>query len=193
MKEFFLDSHSEHCSSNKKNSYFSNYCEENPERFLFFVGNNFVIITYYKCNSYYDKYDFKVVLIKNVLTNNKIFETWRVNKSVDLEKDLKNFRIRNQSLRKNIQQVNYIYSDNAGKQYAITTTANYLEFIANQDEIDKNYKDAKEFLIKNEYNWLIKELDNLYWNNRIVIRYEHEVEICRTIEHLTKSINQLIK
>ena len=68
--------------------------ELNPERFLFFLGNQFFLITYHSCLSH-DKYDFKKSLIEQLIGKYKIFERWNVNRGVNTEKDLKDFRIRN--------------------------------------------------------------------------------------------------
>lgn len=193
MKELYLDFHSSICDNMKP--YYHNdksfkWCEMNPDRFLFFVGNKFVLITYNSCLNCGDKYDFKKEIINKVIVDNNIFETYEINRSVNVKENLKDFRIRNKSLLKYIQQVNFIYYDNANKEYAITTKTKYLDALCNQDEIDSNYIKAREFLTKNEYTWLIRCLDKLYIKNRL---YNYnETEVIRSIDHLINSINKLI-
>lgn len=192
MKEYFIDTHSSLCpcsSSNAKG--WELYCSMNPERFLFFAGTKFFIVTYHNCITFGDKYGFKKNIIDNAITQSKVFESWLVNISVDLNKDLVDFRIRNKNLRKYIQQVNYIYKDNAGKKYAITTKTNYLDSICNQEEIRGNYEKTKDFIIKNNYDWMLCKLDELYIHN--IIREANPIEIHKTIDSVIKSINQLTK
>ena len=187
MKEFYLDTHSNLCSS-KKESYFSSYCKLNPQRFLFFLGNDFFLITYYNCMSH-SGYDFKKSLIEEVCQKNKIFRRYEVNISVNVERDLKDFRIRNKELRKYISQVNYLYYDGAGKEYAITTLTNYKKrLFDNNDTILKNYQMAKEYLGQKEYHWLLPQLDELFYAN--CLRFCDEVEIFKAKEHLLKRIKE---
>lgn len=196
MKEFYLDLHSETCSchpdNKEKKTYWSDFCEYNPERFLFFIGNKFALITYHNCISFYDKYDFKKSLIDKAIKNSKVFQKWEVNRGVSVSSELKDFRLKNKELRKYIQQVNYLYRDASGKQYAITTKTDYLDSICNQDIIDENFKTAEEYLKSKEYDWLLTELKDLYRAN-IVVRNYDDLEVFKTTEHLIKSINQLTK
>lgn len=193
MKEFFLDQHSASCPCrNGSPDGWLKFCELNPERFLFFAGNQFFLVTYYACldQRFENKYDFKVDLIKQVIGGYKLMERWEVNRSVNVEGELKRFRIKNQSLRKHIQQVNYIYSDNAHRHFAITTKTDFIECLCDQDIIDENYLLAKKMLEKKEYPWLIDELTILYNMNRV---YVEKAEYFKTIDHLVKSINKQIK
>ena len=197
MKEFYLDLHDETCSchpdnKNKNKHHLSDFCEYNPERFLFFLGNRFGLITYHRCLSRYDHYDFKKFLIEKVITNSKVFEKWEVNRGVSVASELRNFRLKNKELRKYIQQVNYIYSNASGKEYAITTKTDYLDTICNQDELDKNFKKAEAFLKSKEYDWLLPKLKALY-NANTFVRSWDDLEVFKTTEHLIKSINQLTK
>lgn len=190
MKEHFIDNHSELCKQLDSKHGFG-YCELNPERFLFFLGTKFILITYYDCIAYVSegKYGFKEKLIKKVIDDNKIFEYYEVNRSVDLERDLKNFRIRHKALKKYIEQVNFIYRDMVGKKYAITTRIKYLDSICNQDEIKNNYEAAKIFLTENNYDWLLESLDELYYANRLY--HNNSAVNYKTIAGLVKEIKQL--
>jgi len=191
MKEYYIDTHSSlcPCSTGKKQKGFR-YCELNPVRFLFFLGNKFFLITYHPCLDY-DKYDFRKSIIEKICKKYAIFERWDVNKGVNTDKDLKDFRIRNKELRKYIQQVNYLYYDATGKEYAITTLTNYIETICNQEIIKENFNKAKEFLQKKEYYLLIGELEKLYEVN--ILYHVSEAEYFKTTKHLIKSINKLTK
>lgn len=193
MKHFYLDEHRWFCDTKINNgSIRKSYCELNPEHFLFFVGNEFILITYHKCMEGGDGYNFKKELIEQVIEKFKIFPRYEVNRGVDVEKNLKNFRLRNIPLRKFIKQVNFIYSDATGKEYAITTLIEYLDSICNEDAIRKNYKEATEYLSNYKYDSLLDELYSLYSANSFG-NINDAAECHKTTEHIIKSIRQLIK
>lgn len=139
----------------------------------------------------YDEYDFKKRLVKKVIDDSQIFDLYEIERGVDVKSTLQEFRIRNQSLRKQIQQVNYIYSDATGKEYAITTTLDYLDWLCNQDDIDQNYEAAKDMITKNQYDWLLPQLDQLYFSNKVY--NQHETEYCKSIDHIIQEINKYTK
>lgn len=139
----------------------------------------------------YDEYDFKKWLVKKVIDDSQIFDLYEIERGVNVKSTLQEFRIRNQSLRKQIQQVNYIYLDASSKEYAITTTLDYLDWLCNQDDIDQNYTAAKELIIKNQYDWLLPQLDKLYIANKVY--NENETEYCKSIDHIIQEINKYTK
>lgn len=191
MKEHYLDIHSDYCEARSRSGI--KFCDTYPERFLFFVGNRFVLVAYNSCMGRGNEYEFKRSIVEAAIGQNKIFDLYEVNRSVRVGEELRDFRIRNRNLRKYIQQVNYIYSDNSTRLYAITTKAKYLDAICNQGEIDNNYKEARLFLTNSEYEWMLPKLEQLYFYNHLHLYQEDVVEIHRTIEHLTHTINQLTK
>ena len=108
---------------------------------------------------------------------------------IHLDRILKEYRLRNKNLKKYHNEINFIYSDNAGKQYAITNRIPFMDSIINQDEILSNYKICKDYLIKNGIDYLIKELDELYNYNHF---FEFDkIEVFKTIDHLIDNIKKL--
>jgi hypothetical protein len=190
MKENFLDLHSYTCDHKDNDPRYRKECEWNPERFLFFLGDKFFLVTYYSCVAYGDHIGFRRKIIESAKGQKKIFVGEKTWKSIDINKELKDFRIRNKSLRKWIEQVHYIYADNAKKKYCLSTKVNLFDHIINESEIEKNYDEAVEFLENNEYQYLIPELKELHHINTPLWRI-CEVEVSRTIDHLVKSINEL--
>jgi hypothetical protein len=189
MEEYFIDVHSDFCTGRQSKDAYSEYCQHNPERFLFYLKGRFFIIIYYPClNGYGERYAFKAEIISKIIEKNKIFPLWKVETSINLERDLKSFRIKNVPLRKNVKEVNYIYADAADKKYCIATTVNYLDTVCNSEEIDKNYKEAKEYITKKGYDWLLYQLDELYKHNWIGDA-DDNVITC-TIDTIVKIINK---
>jgi hypothetical protein len=137
-----------------------------------------------------DKYQFKKELIELVLKKTKVFERYEVNRGVSVTKELRNFRIRNQALRKTIKQVNFIYSGSNGYEYALTTTSDFLETISNESVIKEAYEEAKLFLEQKEYDFLLEDLRQLYFSNLV---YDNsDTEVSKTIDHIVSIINNSI-
>jgi hypothetical protein len=191
MKEFYLDEHSWSCPCNIEATplQWKKMCELNPERFILFIKNRFVLITYNTCMNGGSHIDYKKELIDQIIKHNKVYDFYEINKSVDIDQNFKDFRIRNIALKKYIEQVNYIYSNSAGRKFGITTDLLYLDAIKGQDELDDNYKQALEFIEKTEYKFLIKELRDLYFANKL--RNNHEAQYIKAVDHLVKEINKL--
>lgn len=200
MVECYIDSHSDYClavderykklNDEHKVLSFNSFeiCNMNPERFLFFIKNRFLIITYHRCiHNGFTHIEFKQDLINKVITKNKIYNKFDIER-VHLDTILKDYRLRNKNLKKYHNEINFIYSDATGKQYAITNTIPFMDSICNQDEILSNYKICKDYLIKNGLDYLMKELDELYNYNH---HYEFDkVEIFKTIDHLIDNIKK---
>lgn len=186
MKEYIINNHAWHCDcstdNNTRNAWI---CSHNPERFLFFLGNQFYLITFYKCLQ--TDYQFKKDLVEKCCKDFKIFPEYKIEKSVDVCRELKNFRLKNQALKTIELQINYLYNNNAGKSFAITTETNFFDNICNQDIIDKNYKEAKDFLNEKGYTFLLDSLDLLYRHNKVYVLDNQE--IYKSIDHLIQSIN----
>lgn len=193
VKEFILDNHSEHCKchpNQTKHTEWDYFCELNPKRFLFFLDNKFFLISYYGCIEYYDHLEFKEMLVKKVIDQYNIYDLYKVNRGVRVSDELAKFRKTTTLNNKIIQQVNYIYSDAAGRQYAITTKIKMLDRIINEDEIKNSYKEAKAYLKQKEYDYLIDELDRLIEHNYLGVC---ESDIVKTIPHLIKLITKKTK
>jgi len=201
MVECYIDSHSSYCLAHDEKYKKLNgthkilsfnpfeMCSINPERFLFFIKNKFVLITYHNCiHNGLTHLEFKQDLINSIIVKNKIYDVYDLER-IHLDRILKEYRLRNKNLKKYHNEINFIYSDNAGKQYAITNRIPFMDSIINQDEILSNYKICKDYLIKNGLEHLIKELDELYNYNHF---FEFDkIEVFKTIEHLIDNIKKL--
>lgn len=191
MKEFFLDKHSSVCEDRiTKQDFCSSFCELNPERFLFFIKNEYYLVTYHRCLNH-PHIDFKEDIIKKIIEISKVYETYKVNRSVRVDDDLKDFIRHNKTLKKYAQEVNYLYSNASGLQYAITTKVNYIEHICSDFERMKTYKEAEDFLTKNDFEWLIPSLVQLHRANNLY-EYDESVRV-RTVDALIKMIKEEIK
>lgn len=196
MTDFYLEEHTFLCERETKEFLSRNEtwmhglsCGNHPRYFLFLIKNKFFLIRYHFCMERGDKYDFFKQIIEDITKNSNVYDKYEIMRSVNYERDFKEFRLRNVPLKKYFIQANYIYSDNAGKEYVIATKVKYMEHLVNQDELYENYKIAEKHLVDNNLLFLKNDLDRLFSYN--ILPKLSEVEQCKTISHLVKEINKI--
>ncbi len=198
MKHVIIDKHDESCHCHKdykgEKSWISNTCNNNPVRFLFFHDNDFHIITYFKCIESYDQYDFKELLLKLFIEKAEKIQAFEIVRGWNVEDSLKEQRLRGLEFDNCLHEVNYLYSDMCGKEYAIATKVKLYDKLEINGIIGDNYQLALEFIRKDEYlkgyKSLYHQLENLRDNNKI---YISDAEIIRSTKHLTKVFKKQIK
>ena len=194
MKEIILDVHSTYCEiqtkqeQNKKNEW-ADYCIRTPKKVLFMAGNQFYFVTYFTCMEQGAKLDFIQDIIKQCLGSTKIFERYAVERT-NVNDDLKEFRIRGKVLKKYIEQINYLYQNADGREYAITTKANYMEAIVNDDLLKENYEIAKKFFEGKNDKYFLEELKDLYLANCLWV---DDIEVIKSVDNLIDKINNNLK
>lgn len=114
---------------------------------------------------------------------------WEVNTGVNVDKELRDWRIRNASLRKFIQQAHYLYYNNSRRAYAITSTIPFIEAITNFELITREYEEAMNYLIAYGLDGCHgKELNELYHVNTMPA-WQAQAQHVKSIEHLINIIN----
>lgn len=182
MIERYLDMHSWWC----KTDHYHNDCCTNPERIILFIKNDFYLIAYHKCVAP-DKITFIQDLLELIIKKYKIYDIYDIYRGWEVEKGFREFRIRNQNLRKYVLEVNYHYSNAAKKEYVIATKTKLIDAICNVELQYNNYKIAKEYLEKNNYYFLLNDLEKL---SNLNTYYLSDYECHKTIEHLIEAINK---
>lgn len=174
MKEIFINTHTSHCDFERKQmeesdydhiSYFSTYCEKNPNYFLFCLFNEFILIKYHKCHSEFSasKIDLHKEFIRLTLVKYKKMESFDIEKSINLELLLKDKEYMEYDTRFCAKHINCIYHDNAKKYFAVTTTTpKSSNTIFNKEEFEKNYIEARKNISEKEIPFLLNEIDSLY-------------------------------
>jgi hypothetical protein len=202
MKHLLLELHSEKCSCNKNsnNSNFGNgftvgpnitYCEDYPRQMIIFVKNDFYILEFFSClaSEWSDQYSFAQYLIKQIIGRYKILKYYDVYKSYCLTDALVKNRLQNIPYKKYVREVNFIYG-NVYNKYAIVTISTFIEHVVNYDIVRENYLKAKKYLIENNMEYMMKELDDLYnVNYDSLDSFTLKREIVKSIDHLVKQIN----
>jgi hypothetical protein len=175
MKEYFLD-----CDCDN-----SLVC--NTRIFILFSNNDFYFITIPTCKIRLNENDVILEIVSKLFNNYKVTENYEINKSINVDLELKKNRLKN-VYKKSIQQVNFLYG--SGNKYAITTNTPFFERYFNNQLIEDNYIRAKQYLIKKDMEFKLKDLDNLYNANHIKFYNESEIEICRGIDEIVNKINK---
>jgi len=199
MKHIILDEHSYLClchkdRDNDKKHWFSHSCKLNPDRFLFFLDNDFHIITYFNCNDYGDQYDYKKGFIEAIMGQSKKIHIFETRRGREVENDLKESRLRGVEFDMYIDEINYVYSDNCNKKYAIATRIPLIDKLEINDVIDKNYLAALDFIKNDQFlkgcKFLYDELEYLKCINKV---YISDAEIVKSTAHLSKIFRKKIK
>jgi hypothetical protein len=183
MIDIYLDEHTHYCSTNGR-------CH-NISYVLLFIKNKYLIVRYNSCQNQFSHLDYKQDLIKRIVSDNKIFELYEVEREKYSYNDFCIWGKLNLPLKKSAKQVNYIYFDNAGKQYAITTKTDFFDEIFSQNERDIAFIKAKDYLQNMGLDCLIDNLKQLHQVNSI--NEINDIVIVKTIDNLLKSIHQQIK
>lgn len=167
------------------------WCENHESNFLFFIGNEFILLTYFGCSEYGNHLDFKEDVIKRV-TSLKELNVNYVNRAITIDKILKSDNLRGKIFKRTINQFVYIYSDNADRRYAFTYRTNWINIDMKKisDSYNKMVSYTKELGIYHYVEW---QLNNLYEENMSIFRNttteKVEIELVKSINNLTKKIN----
>lgn len=185
MIDFYLDEHSHLCDIHHYT-----YCDK-PDTLLLFLKNKYLLIRYHSCMSDWGHLDYKQDLIKRIISDNKIFTLYEVTREKYSYNDFCIHGKLTLPIKKTAKQVNYIYCDNAGKQYAITIKTDFFDEIFAQKDRNESFLEAKDYLENNGLDYLISDLKRLHEANSINSITE---SVCvKTMDELLKTINQLIK
>lgn len=127
--------------------------------------------------------------IEIMLENSKHKHIYDVKRSMHLDREFKNYRIRGARLKKWVDEVNFIYYDNAGRQYAVTTKIKFTEDLINQSKLKEEYEKAIEFLNEGAFSPSSFEdkIKRIYEENFMYISPQEEY---RTLKHLRLELNK---
>ncbi len=198
MKHIIIDQHANlcHCHKDSKEEkcWLSNYCTLNPERFLFFHDNDFHVITYFKCMTYGNHNDFKEELLSIFIGKYSKAEVYDLSRSWEVEGALKESRLRGVEFNVHLHEINYVYSDVTGKEYAIAVKRDLNHKLISNDTIEKNYELALNKINSDENlkgsKYLKDKLKELKHHNMI---YISDAEVIKSTKHLITKFKKQIK
>lgn len=205
MKTFLIKEHSNSCKHNmdqakenflnsQKTSsdewiYQLNICRNYNEK-LFFFNNEFCYVEYPSCLQRGEKdCDFVVKMLQQLKEVNNL-PLNLIDKGIVDDSTLRDFRIRGIEIERDFTEINYLYSNNAGKTWAITTKKPWFDVLNYNDIIEEDYLKMTEFLKKHDKKHLLKNLERILLRNKIDIS---DFEIIKTAEHLSKLLIQKTK
>jgi hypothetical protein len=166
----------------------------NPERFVFFHEKDFHIITYFKCMDGGDRNQFKEEILGLFIEKYDKVETYEISRSWEVEGALKESRLRGIEFDIYLHEVNHVYSDAAGKEYAIATKRSLVDKLNTNEIIKANYKLALDKINSDENlkdsRYIKSKLSELKMHNLL---YISDAEIVKSTKHLIKKFNKQIK
>jgi len=202
MKHLVLDEHSEECkiyqkkglermANNKEKGIFDwvPHMMCSMDSFIFYHLNNFYLIEYNRCLCY-DHLSFKYSILKQAVEQLKKADLYSVYRSHRVDDDLKNERVNGIKFKREINEYNYVYCDNASREYCFYTSMPFKEHLINSLEIEDNAKEAIDYLKNNDFEYHINDVDRLKHLNNVFIS---DQEIYKTVESLIKQINKKTK
>lgn len=156
--------------------------------FVFYHANCFYLIEYYNCLEWGDHLSFKFNILEQAIDQIKKAPTYNVERSYRLNEELRDSRNKGVAMRRELNEFNYTYSDNAGREYCFYTSMPFTEHLLNSTELLQNAETAIEYLRKNkQFRHHIKEVEELASLNNL---YVSDYEIHKTVESLIKQINK---
>ena len=142
--------------------------------------------------------DSKEKLIKMILgptTNTDLRQTHYNAGRMPLDESLKEYRLRNLSLKRAVLEVNLIYLHISTGAKCLGRNVEYYDLAKGRRIIEDNYKKAKSYLQRNGYNYLLNDingLDELAWHNTVLEGDDLVIEETRSIDKLIKTIKNEI-
>jgi hypothetical protein len=197
MRHVVVEEHSDHCKiqtqqmldRNDEYKIFARHCERNKEHFIFYHNRQYFILSHHACIMGGNRYDFYTDVIKSAIESSKEIEYYDIKRSWDIEKDLKESRLRGIDYKTHIHEINFTYSDNAGKGYAIATDIKFSEKLLSNINSEDELNETIQYLKDHKLEFLIDEAKRLHELNKVNIS---EKEVFKTIEKAIKLINKQV-
>jgi len=159
--------------------------------FLFLAFNKYFIIHYPSCWDY-DHLDMKQMIIESVCSKIRTKETWKLRRSVQLDKKFTDFRRRQLELNEKIDYVHFTYYDNAYRKYGIVSQVDLMDRVFNDDELNQNTIKAQDYVLEREdLKHFYKNIIDLSSENNIGA--VSTVNLIDTTDELIKQIKKLTK
>lgn len=165
---------------------------------IFFLKGQFVLITMNNCMQHlHSELDFMEFLI-NGLMDKKINVSKKlicnIKKSCTLGDNWKNETRRNELFNQRHDEVNHIYHNAAGKEYAICTTYDFGTYVSNRIELYDEYKKTIKYIEDNFKHFeSLKQKCNELYNSNSIYAINEPALVVRTINELISNIKNQIK
>lgn len=191
MNHIVSTDHIDSCPAINKKLRFIGYSISNS---LFYHNNKFLLLTFCNClKGYLSNCEFAETLLKNKLKNLETVDGYNVSRSWIYDKELRRLILDSKLMSKFVHECNFVYSDNALKKYAIVSKISYVKRILEGDgNLEENYIEAKEYLIKTERDFLLNDLEDLYNINKCG-EMPNTLYMAKTIQDMNKQFSKLIK
>jgi hypothetical protein len=167
-------------------------CNNRIEHFLFYLNNDFYLISYNECLNKGEHLDFKEYIVKSIIKNKFSNQNYITERGMYYS-DLKKIILSGYIFEKQIVEVNYIYSD---RERVIKSKKSFIDRIISNDEYESNAKEMQkklnELFEDDELNYLESQFIKLYNANKVPL-YIDESEKIKTTDLLIKLMQNEIK
>lgn len=193
MKSFYLDTHSTWCQRETQTDDLgirAKYiCVYNPIEFVLFMKNQFVIVKMNPCMKTGGMADTVLDIVEGATKGNKIYDFYDIEKGKMIKRFIEKCIETGEILSKTIYTINYVYRNNFHGIRCVATKSNIIKELLNEEDFESNYMEAKQYLIDNKKEYLLDELQDLYYANKIRIEESYAI---KSVASLIKVINKQI-
>jgi len=191
MRDIIVTEHHESCSCNSKDMHELGLSSCRSWQQVFYFNGEFIFVETPNCiwtNPFLSDFE-KIEIMLEKSTHKWIID---VNRSIHMDREFKNYRLRGARLKKWVEEVNFLYYDNAGKEYAVTTRIKFTQDLINQIKLKEEYEKAIEYLNNSAFSPSVfkDNIEGLYRKNMM---YLTPAEEYRTLKHLRLELNKKIK
>jgi hypothetical protein len=177
------------------------------EKFLvLYLRKQFILIEYnydvkhkdFRC---YSENEFALYLIKAINGNavkDKKLRGYDTRKSQSISDKILREKNKEMLFFKKHFEINYLYGDNAGREYAITTDAMFTDLVDTNISISDELKSFKNYINELPIERQVKEYltesaEHLAYKNRQILGHINEKFVVQSTEELIKLMNKKLK
>lgn len=191
MKHIYIDEHHVLCDYKKH----SHRCSDRwTWDFIFIANGEFFIIEHHPCWFGINEYEKKAKFISLVLEKkSKKKKYWDTKPSWHLSEEFKKERVSFLQKKKDVEEVHYIYSDNAGKLYCIVTQTDFFSKLDYKDRLKEDLRLVVDWIKQNrprDIKNLVEYVEELACINIIDV---DDLTITKTINETLSEIRKQLK
>lgn len=189
MRNIVVTEHNEDCTCHGDIRIHSHFICNTWQQVFYFNGE-FVFLEMPSCvwnGTLLSDFEKIEIILEKSKPNHK--NVWDVKRSMNMDIEFKNYRIRGARLRKWVDEVNFLYYDNAGRQYAVVTRTKFTEDLINQSKLKEEYEKAKDFLKEGMFSpsQFSESIDKIYKENYMFVSPYEEY---KTLSHLRLELSR---
>lgn len=167
----------------------NNYCFDND--YVIFKSNQFYLLTIPNCQKgYLSNNELVLKILNQCKPKHSAYHKIWYTKSNLVDQFFYNKKDIDFAVKRNVTEVNYLYFDNSGRDYAITINVPFVDYICSQEERDESFEKLDTYLEFKRLHESRRELKQLHSANKVNV---HDFQFVNSIDKIIKQINKQVK